>query len=61
MQSRKSALLLTAAAAAPLLIGPALAGISVAPGPIAGAGLPGLIIGGVAGAYWLIKKVRGRG
>jgi hypothetical protein len=40
---------------------PAVAGTSV-PGPLVGAGLPGLaVLGGVYGAIWLTRKLRGRG
>jgi hypothetical protein len=28
------------------------------PGPIVGAGLPGLVVGGVYGAIWLTRKLR---
>jgi hypothetical protein len=63
---------LAALALSTLLIGPALAGdgndqgqnnndqgrTRAAPGPIAGAGVPALIIAG--GAYWLIKRRRRR-
>ena len=30
------------------------------PGPIVGAGLPGLVVGGVYGAIWLTRKLRHR-
>jgi uncharacterized membrane protein len=44
------------------LVEPAFAGPSVTvPGPIVGAGLPGLaILGGVYGAIWLTRKLRDR-
>jgi uncharacterized membrane protein len=41
-----------------VLVGDALAGTVVVPGPIAGAGLPALAIAG--GAYWLVRKLRSR-
>ena len=37
----------------------ALAGVSGAPGPIAGAGAPALLA--IAGAYWLVRHMRKRG
>jgi hypothetical protein len=37
---------------------PALAGIQAAPGPIAGLGLPALVL--IGAAYWLGRKVFGR-
>ena len=41
---------------------PAFAGPTAVPGPLVGAGLPGLaVLGGVAGAIWLTRKLRGRG
>ena len=42
---------------------PAFAGVSTSvPGPLVGAGLPGLaVLGGVYGAIWLTRKLRGRG
>jgi hypothetical protein len=41
------------------LVEPALAGISVAaPGPIAGIGLPALVL--IGGAYWVGRKLFGR-
>ena len=41
-----------------ILVGPALAVIDPAPGPIAGVGLPALAL--VGGAYWLGRKFFGR-
>ena len=42
------------------LVEPAFA-IQAVPGPIVGAGLPGLVIvGGVYGAIWLTRKLRDR-
>jgi hypothetical protein len=39
---------------------PAFAG-AVVPGPVVGAGLPGLaVLGGVYGAIWLTRKLRDR-
>ena len=39
---------------------PACADVSV-PGPLVGAGLPGLaVLGGVYGAIWLTRRLRGR-
>ena len=40
----------------------AFAGVSTSvPGPLVGAGLPGLaVLGGVYGAIWLTRKLRGR-
>jgi len=41
-------------------VDPAFAGTSV-PGPVVGAGLPGLaVLGGVYGAIWLARKLRDR-
>ena len=41
------------------LVEPAFAGTTV-PGPLVGAGLPGLaVLGGVYGAIWLTRKLRG--
>ena len=41
-------------------VGPAFA-IPTVPGPLLGAGLPGLaVLGGVYGAIWLTRKLRGR-
>jgi uncharacterized membrane protein len=37
---------------------PALAGTAPAPGPIAGVGLPALVL--IGGAYWLGRKLLGR-
>lgn len=38
----------------------ALAGVAVTvPGPIAGAGAPALLV--IAGAYWLVRRMRQRG
>ncbi len=40
---------------------PAFAGITAVPGPVVGAGLPGLaVLGGVYGAIWLARKLRDR-
>ena len=41
------------------LVEPAVAVVAV-PGPLVGAGLPGLALGGVYGAIWLTRKLRGR-
>jgi len=42
------------------LVESAFAGTTV-PGPLVGAGLPGLaVLGGVYGAIWLTRKLRGR-
>ena len=42
------------------LVEPAFAATAV-PGPLVGAGLPGLaVLGGVYGAIWLTRKLRGR-
>ena len=42
------------------LVEPAFALVAV-PGPLVGAGLPGLaVLGGVYGAIWLTRKIRGR-
>ena len=40
------------------LVEPALAGAVGAPGPIAGVGLPALVL--IGGAYWLGRKFFGR-
>ena len=37
---------------------PTLAGVPVAPGPVAGVGLPALVL--IGGAYWIGKKAFGR-
>jgi len=43
------------------LVEPALAAGTVVPGPLVGAGLPGLaVLGGVYGAIWLTRKLRNR-
>ena len=43
------------------LVEPALAGAPTVPAPLVGAGLPGLaVLGGVYGASWLTRKLRGR-
>ena len=44
------------------LVEPACAGgFTVVPAPLVGAGLPGLaVLGGVYGAIWLTRKIRGR-
>jgi hypothetical protein len=40
---------------------PAFAGVGAVPGPVVGAGLPGLaVLGGVYGAIWLTRKLRNR-
>ena len=42
------------------LVEPAFASAPV-PGPLVGAGLPGLaVLGGIYGAIWLTRKIRGR-
>jgi hypothetical protein len=42
------------------LVEPAFAGITAVPAPLVGAGLPGLaVLGGVYGAIWLARKLRG--
>jgi hypothetical protein len=41
-----------------LLVEPALAGLTQVPGPIAGVGLPALIL--IGGAYWVSRKLFGR-
>ena len=41
-----------------VLVEPALAGVPSAPGPVAGIGLPALVL--IGGAYWIGKKVFGR-
>jgi len=38
-----------------VLVGPAFAGASPAPGPIAGIGLPALAL--IGGAYWIGRKL----
>jgi hypothetical protein len=40
------------------LVEPALAGAVAAPGPIAGIGLPALVL--IGGAYWIGRKFFGR-
>jgi hypothetical protein len=41
---------------------PAFAAVQAVPAPLLGAGLPGLaVLGGVYGAIWLARKLRGRG
>ena len=40
------------------LVEPALAGLTQVPGPIAGVGLPALIL--IGGAYWVGRKLFGR-
>jgi hypothetical protein len=43
------------------LVEPAFAGLTRVPGPLVGAGLPGLAIaGGVYGVVWLARKMRSR-
>jgi hypothetical protein len=43
------------------LVEPAFALAVPVPGPLVGAGLPGLVVlGGVYGAIWLTRKVRNR-
>ena len=43
------------------LVEPAFAGAAPVPAPLVGAGLPGLaVLGGVYGAIWLTRKLRGR-
>ena len=44
------------------LVEPALAGgAPTVPAPLVGAGLPGLaVLGGIYGAIWLTRKLRGR-
>jgi len=43
------------------LVEPAFAVEVAVPGPLVGAGLPGLaVLGGVYGAIWLTRKLRGR-
>jgi hypothetical protein len=39
------------------LVEPALAGVVSAPGPIAGVGLPALVL--IGGAYWIGRKLFG--
>jgi len=41
-----------------VLVEPALAGIIAVPGPIAGVGLPALVL--IGGAYWVGRKFFGR-
>ena len=41
---------------------PAIAGATAVPGPLLGAGLPGLAVaGGVLGAIWVTRMLRKRG
>ena len=43
------------------LVEPAFALAVSVPGPVIGAGLPGIaVLGGVYGAIWLTRKIRGR-
>jgi len=54
------AIIVLAVLSTALNVEPALAGIQV-PAPLVGAGLPGLaVLGGVYGAIWLGRKLRGR-
>ena len=54
------AIIVLAVLSTALNVEPALAGIQV-PAPLVGAGLPGLaVLGGVYGAIWLARKLRGR-
>jgi len=41
-----------------ILLEPAFAGIATVPGPIAGIGLPALVL--IGGAYWVGRKFFGR-
>jgi len=41
-----------------VLVEPAFAGITSVPGPIAGIGLPALVV--IGGAYWIGRKVTAR-
>ena len=57
----RALVVLLALSAAMNLVEPASADAVSVPAPIVGAGLPGLaLLGGVYGAIWLTRKLRGR-
>jgi hypothetical protein len=59
-QFGRAIVVLAALSTALNLVEPAFAG-TIVPGPLVGAGLPGLaVLGGVYGAIWLTRKLRGR-
>jgi hypothetical protein len=60
-QAGRAVVVLAALSTALNLVEPAFAGITPVPAPIVGAGLPGLVVlGGVYGAIWLMRKLRNR-
>ena len=61
-QFRRAIVVLTALSPTLNLVEPACAGTTPpVPAPLVGAGLPGLaVLGGVYGAIWLTRKLRGR-
>ncbi len=57
----RAIIVLLALSTAPNWLEPAFGGGVAVPAPIVGAGLPGLaLLGGVYGAIWLTRKLRGR-